>query len=571
MTILVNKMSNLKKYKQECDEKYYDEGIQIISDSEYDILNEYIENEENLDNKETATLIPAKAGKIKLPIQMWSLNKCRRYDKKIDCTIMDKLDGVSCLIHNKHAYTRGNGIYGYDITEMIKPTPDIENYAIRGELIIQKEIFEKKYSSLYSNCRTMVCAFVHRNLYNPDIEFVAYELISLSSQDHDINKQMEILKQHNIQTVYYKNFKNIGNDDFEEILEHRNINSLYEIDGIVVSPEGLERRSNNLTGNPKYTFAYKKNIRGIVTNVIDIEWSVNRSAIFVPVIHISPVNINGTIIKRISGHNLNYLKSRGIGINSRVEVIKSGQIIPFIIDVLETSDNFNIPEDCDDEGRLISESSQDDSRIMSKKILFFCKTLGVYGVGPKTSIVFFENGITPMKIIEQGTSCLNFLNKGLQNNKILKSLTDCLQNCSQEQILIASGILGIGIGLNNIKKIDYMSEKSCLEIIKLWKQNWRQTVENKLKNTENTKNTENDKTTNSIENNTNTKLACISGSRNKDVENIIKNKGFEITYNLTKKVHTLFVVKNDKTKNSVKSTKIEKCEKNNINIEYLYI
>ena len=76
--------------------------------------------------------------------------------------IQDKLDGVSgLLIYNKgktSLFTRGNGEEGVDISNLLKyiKIPKItENIAVRGELILNEDIFSKKYSSEFKNERTL--------------------------------------------------------------------------------------------------------------------------------------------------------------------------------------------------------------------------------------------------------------------------------------------------------------------------------------------------------------------------------------------------------------------------------
>ena len=64
-----------------------------------------------------------------------------------------KLDGVSALYVAENGktpklYTRGNGTYGQDISPLIPHLirKNVDGVAVRGEIIVRKEIFEKKYS-----------------------------------------------------------------------------------------------------------------------------------------------------------------------------------------------------------------------------------------------------------------------------------------------------------------------------------------------------------------------------------------------------------------------------------------
>ena len=123
-----------------------------------------------------------KPGEQKI-LDKWLIN-----NQSDEYVIMDKLDGISCLLcteNNKvNLYTRADGITGKDIS-YIKPfinyipenVPD--NMNIRGELVMSKKNFEKRPGGKINPRNTVsgtVKAKTYRNaLYN--IDFVAYEVI----------------------------------------------------------------------------------------------------------------------------------------------------------------------------------------------------------------------------------------------------------------------------------------------------------------------------------------------------------------------------------------------------------
>lgn len=537
----------LKEQKEQCDTKYYDEGIQLIPDEEYDVINHFLSDQKLVDD---VAFMNARRGKCKLPIQMWSLNKVRKYvNKPINCTVMDKLDGVSCMLHQGKAYTRGNGRYGFDITNLLNVIYHIEGYAIRGELVISKETFQKQWSQIYCTNRTAVSAFVHKTdnitkIERDSIDFLAYELISLEQDnDPDIMTQIKILHEHKIPTVYNHTFEKASDQDFENFLNFRNKYSNYSIDGIVVCIHGMIRNTKLLTCNPKYAFAYKKNFKGEITEVINITWDVTKSGDYIPVICVNPIQISGTLIQKISGNNLTYIKSKGIGIGAIVEVIKAGQVIPFIMDVIKKSNIFNIPEDCNEQGKLIH--SHNDIRINKKKLMFFAKTLGINGIGPITAMELSKLNITPYSIISEGPSNLILL----QKSRIFYTISNALSVCTPESLILATGILGPGIGMQKVKKLNFMNNPDCIKILQYWKKNWNPILASSIITGY-------------------TKLACISGTRRHDVEHFIQYQGFEISYTLQKATDTLFVVFKDKDKIK-KNVKISKAIENGVKILYL--
>lgn len=528
-------MTNLKsliEFKDLCENEYFYKGNKIITDEEYDTITDLFEDLKISNVKN----IPLKPGKVKLPIPLWSLTKIKNFnipkDSGKDFILMDKLDGVSCLIYNGKAYTRGDGEFGFDISNLIKNIKEIKGYAIRGELVVKKINKLKEYA----NTRTMVCSFVNRNVYSELIEFVAYECISLKGEDLNIYDQLKLLNENEINVVYFEGPFEIEEQTANNFLNKRLLNSDYDIDGIVLSFCDMKRNAKCLLRNPKYSLAYKKNIVGVDTIVTDIIWNIGKSKKYIPVIIIKPVEISGSIIKKISGHNLNYLKEKGIGINSIIQVIKSGNIIPHVSNVLKKSEEYNYP--------LNDEIKSDNHNCLVKQLIFFCKTLKIQGIGPvKAGELIFE-GITPFYLIMNGLTKIN--KKGKNNEKIIKNIELRLSECSLEELLTALSFFGDGVGISKIKKMDLNNEK-INNLIKIFNKNYNRNL-----------------TTIDYSSNEQEKiLCCISGSRDPNIESYIKNLGYKPSYSLTKKTKILYIVGIPKS-----NTKLNKAIEMNIKILY---
>ncbi len=180
--------------------KYYCDQDPVFTDSEYDIIREYI-LEKYPDNKEaksghTQCIIENSKTKVKLPYELWSMDKIKpttdavtKWTKRYKgpYVISAKLDGMSALyVNNKDGvkmYTRGNGIYGQDISHLIPylVKKDYKDMAIRGEIIISKENFDKYYKKDFANPRNFVAGIVNKKKVDKDVlkhlDFVAYEVI----------------------------------------------------------------------------------------------------------------------------------------------------------------------------------------------------------------------------------------------------------------------------------------------------------------------------------------------------------------------------------------------------------
>jgi NAD-dependent DNA ligase len=149
------------------DENYFNsEYVTMLNDSEYDLLRDYAKHKYG--NNSYFNCIGSSIQcneKAKLPIFMGSMDKIKpdtndlsnwlkKYKGKY--IISAKLDGVSGLYVKEKSveklYTRGDGMVGKDISHLIPflKLPNLEeDVMIRGEFIMNKNIFEEKYVSEY--------------------------------------------------------------------------------------------------------------------------------------------------------------------------------------------------------------------------------------------------------------------------------------------------------------------------------------------------------------------------------------------------------------------------------------
>lgn len=532
-------MDSLKILKKQCDDKYFNKGDPCISDYDYDLLENLISDVE----PEINTGIAEQPGKFKLPIQMWSLDKVREFDKikyKTNVVLMEKLDGVSCLIYKGKIFTRGNGIYGTKINvledENITKNNLLQDYAIRGEILISKQNLSENFACT----RTMVCSFVNRNQKSNLLEFVAYELISLKGKDLKPEKQLKMLKTHG-----YKTVENIFVDILtEEILldffENSIQNSRYDIDGIVINYSDISRTSRLLKRNPKHSIAFKKNFKGIPTRITDIIWTLGKTGKYNPVLIVDPIKISGSVIKRVTGHNLNYLETKKIGIGSEVEIIKSGQIIPHVCRVITESNNFNIPKD-------MNNIQTEDVRILVKKFHHFGKILNIKGMGLKTSEEL-QKITCPKFLVENGTEIISKKFKGKKWENLITNINNSLRTATDLEILVSLEMFGPNTGIKNAEKKLNSSEipdnfKTILDARKSRFQ-VKPTIKQHVKSEE-------------------LPICCVSGTRNKEILDKIIEMGYSPKFTITKKTRILFVIGN--IQNNVK---IHKAEEYNIPVIY---
>ena len=284
---------------------YYNESKSILTDQEYDtIKDEFEKREPNNPIFKTIGAPISTEDKVKLPYNMGSMNKYKDYKSinnwlqkyKGTYIITDKLDGNSGLliytpVPNSNnievkLYSRGNGEYGRDLSYVVDyiNIPKLKNLkkelSVRGELIVSKKNFDK-YKNTYANSRSMVNAILSKKETSKgflrQIDFVAFELIDPPLIPSDQFKYLNTLgfKIPNITMETRPNllkWDSLVDSTLYQLLQSHKSNALYDIDGLIITIDRINER--NKEGNPKYSFAFKANDEGKITEILDITYNI---------------------------------------------------------------------------------------------------------------------------------------------------------------------------------------------------------------------------------------------------------------------------------------------------------
>ena len=83
------------------------------------------------------------------------------------------------------------------------------------------------------------------------------------------------------------------------------------------------------------------------TIIKDILWSVSRNGILTPVGNVEPVELSGAVVSRVTLHNWGMVKQFELKKGDKIEIIRSGEVIPKFLSVVEASENqFVMPSNC---------------------------------------------------------------------------------------------------------------------------------------------------------------------------------------------------------------------------------
>ena len=300
-----------------------------------------------------------------------------------------KLDGVSGLYttegNKPNLYTRGNGKIGQDISHLIPflRLPKIKGIVIRGEFIIPKNLFEAKYKDKFANPRNMVAGIVNQKTINEtinDLHFVAYEVMNPILKP---SEQMAYLKTLDVECVLYKIESSISNDLLSQTLVDWRYKYAYEIDGVIVTNDAIYNRK---AGNPEHAFAFKMVLSDQVTEakVVDVLWAPSKDGYLKPRVQIEPINLGGVQITYATGFNGSFINDNKIGIGAVVELIRSGDVIPYIRKVIIPADKPKMPSVSfkwnDTRVDIMIEDIESDEIVREKNITGFFKGIGVEGL-----------------------------------------------------------------------------------------------------------------------------------------------------------------------------------------------
>jgi DNA ligase (NAD+) len=111
----------------------------------------------------------------------------------------------------------------------------------------------------------------------------------------------------------------------------------YDKDGIVITIDKSDVENVKL---PENKIAFKFNKLSAVAEVEDIEWNVSRTGKIIPVVKIKPIVLGGATIQRASGFHAKFIYENDIGPGAVVQLVRSGDVIPYIEKIIKKSTTF---------------------------------------------------------------------------------------------------------------------------------------------------------------------------------------------------------------------------------------
>ena len=446
----------------------------LMSDNEFDIVKEYFEKKYPNNPVLNNIGAPITKNKVTLPYNMPSMDKIKPDTDALDkwmkkytgnYVLSCKLDGVSGMYTTKNntrkLYTRGDGSIGQDITHILPALnlPKRENIVVRGEFIISKTNFEEKYKTRFANSRNLVSGIINSKTVDNkinDVDFVAYEVITPVLPPID---QMKLLEEYGFITVRNLQMTSLTNDMLSQLLIDWRRNYEYEIDGIIVSDNKKYARNEK---NPEHSFAFKMVLSDQVaeSKVVDVIWNASKDGYLKPRVRIEPINIGGVKIEYATGFNGKFIENNKIGIGAVIQIIRSGDVIPYIKSITteaETAKMPNMPYHWNETNvDIVLDNIDDDVTVKEKNITSFFVGINVVGLSTGNVKRLMNAGYDSIvKIIHMKKEEYEGID-GFQStmiNKIYNGIKDRLNKSTLVEIVTASNMLGRGIGKKKLEPI----------------------------------------------------------------------------------------------------------------------
>jgi len=271
-----------------------------------------------------------------------------------------KYDGVSISLTYEEgrlvrAVTRGDGVQGDDVTANVKTINSIplvlhgeeypREFEIRGEILMPWEQFDRlnrereaQEEALFANPRNAASGTL--KLQNSTVvasrKLDAYLYYMLGDMLPDTG-HYECL-QHAARWGFKVSPAMRKCTTLDEVFEYINYwdverkNLPVATDGIVIKVNSLaQQRSLGYTAKvPRWAIAYKFQAEKAVTRLNEITYQVGRTGTVTPVANFNPVQLSGTMVKRATLHNADFMENLDLHIGDMVFVEKGGEIIPKI-------------------------------------------------------------------------------------------------------------------------------------------------------------------------------------------------------------------------------------------------
>ena len=378
------RIAELSKIIESHNYNYYILAQPTISDYDFDmLLNELISLEQQYPEFITADSPTQRVGgditkefqtvKHRYPMlslsNSYNIEEVKDFITRIKKTIEEdvefvcelKFDGISISLTYENglfvkAVTRGDGTQGDDVTTNVKTIRTIplrlkgdypDFFEMRGEIIMPHSSFNAINAEradlgqqTFANPRNAAAGTIKLQ----DSKEVARRKLDQYCYFMMMDDDKMIFKNHYESLMAARQWGfNVSNfmalcknvEEIEEFINYwdeKRKELPFDIDGIVIKVNDFQQRETlGFTAkSPRWAIAYKFKAEEAHTQLLSVDFQVGRHGTITPVANLEPVQLAGTIVKRATLHNADFIDQLDLHYDDIVSVEKGGEIIPKI-------------------------------------------------------------------------------------------------------------------------------------------------------------------------------------------------------------------------------------------------
>lgn len=404
-----------------------------------------------------------------------------------------KYDGLSISLTYERgrlvrAVTRGDGVVGDDVTTNVKTIRSIplvlrggdypEEFEIRGEVLMPWAVFEQLNSEREAANEPLFAN--PRNAASGSLKLQNSSIVATRKLD----AYLYFLMGDNIPAEgQYENMNTAENWGFKVGLGMKKARSLGEImdyisywdkerkklpiatDGIVLKVNSLkqQRSLGSTAKSPRWAIAYKFKAQRERTRLLSVSYQVGRTGAITPVANMEPVLLAGTMVRRATLNNEDFIRSLDLNIGDYVYVEKGGEIIPKIVGVdVDSRDVLAQPI------RFITECPECGTKLVryEGEAAHYCpndtecgpqikgriehfisrKAMNIESLGPETVDNYYNMGLI-RNVADLYTLKISDINDGGKKQKSAQKIIDGIEASKSvpfERVVYALGIRMVG-------------------------------------------------------------------------------------------------------------------------------
>jgi DNA ligase (NAD+) len=373
---------------------------------------------------------------------------------------MPKLDGSALSLEYRRgrlvrASTRGSGERGEDVTANAVRIPNVPSRLswagdchVRGEVVMHLDVFRDRYAEIAPNPRNLAAGSLRQKHVDAgkgdaaDLAFHAYDVRFIPDDEkHPESPSAPLFTQDSDSIAW---LRKVGITPAEEIViegmeDEDTTESLlaetrrwsegrdaapWEIDGVVFKLDDLAKRDllGQTAHHPRWALAWKFPPEEATTVVLDIDWQTGRTGAVTPVARVAPVVVSGVTVENTTLHNVGEVERLGVAIGDEVRIVRRGDVIPKIIEVLGKASkadlknrfhsdgtpfegefpthSLKIPSQCPEcstplilDGAFLRCTNLSCPARLARSILYWCRALEMDGIGEKLADQLCESGL----------------------------------------------------------------------------------------------------------------------------------------------------------------------------------